>query len=439
MIEKNIEKLLITDCEFFKDYLNNKKIVNEDIDKKRWNHYRKENLEVNQMKNSKLSESNNDKSNKLSKISQIKQKDNNNNSNNNTNEEKSDKHIIVYDGLKVESNLKDNYATLNSFNLVNNNSQISEIPENSSKLSLRSFFLSDKNLIYDKDDNVYNNINEKITNNKQESSNKINEIKTEQEQENPFSTGNKIKTAESFYNTNFSIYDGNNRKTIKSINNLIINIGAVQINKNESQKQASNKPLKEKLKKPAKIEKTKISEVKVESNIKTPSFKKLDQQIEESKRKYLNSKNILSYKDYEEMKFKDLIIYDKRTFWVYYWQTLINEHCLLEIILKRSLLQPKLIRVISLFSTFSLDFTLNAIFYSDDYISAKYYDSLNNIEVDSFYYTIKTQIAKSIWSLIASSFITTIIHYLQKPGNETEKKLMESIKSKDIISIEKAK
>lgn len=141
----------------------------------------------------------------------------------------------------------------------------------------------------------------------------------------------------------------------------------------------------------------------------------------------------LTMKDYEEMTFDQLIIYDKRSFFKYYFDTILEEHCILEIIFKRSLVYPKLFRTSLLFFSFSLDFALNAIFYSDSYISARHSTAVStDIDVTSFAYTLEYELPKSLWSILISSVLTTGLHLIQRPIKEAEITLTEIIKIRNI-------
>lgn len=232
-------------------------------------------------------------------------------------------------------------------------------------------------------------------------------------------------------------YDSNNTSTIKTINHFTSDL---RTGKNDLSDNITNN------------NNTKV----VENKIKTPTFRKINnksniankrcENVEEFQldTKSSTSKPVLTLKDYETMKFEDLILYDKRSFVTYFIQTFMIEHSILEIIFIRSLLIPKLIRILLLFSCFSIDFTLNAVFYSDDYISSKYTNSRvnnnnDNTNVDSFFYVLTTQLAKSIWSIVISSLLTTLIQCLHKPKAEFEMLLTKAIKTKNVEMIEATK
>lgn len=76
--------------------------------------------------------------------------------------------------------------------------------------------------------------------------------------------------------------------------------------------------------------------------------------------------------DLEDMDYDDLLIYEKRNIFRYYYITLIDEHILLTAFFKHSLLLPRFIRISLMIHYFSMEFALNALFYSDEYISKRY-------------------------------------------------------------------
>jgi hypothetical protein len=71
------------------------------------------------------------------------------------------------------------------------------------------------------------------------------------------------------------------------------------------------------------------------------------------------------------MSIDELIAFDKRTFFSFYWNCIYVKHDILRAFIYKTGLNPFFIRIIIFFTGISLTFALNAIFYSDEYISQK--------------------------------------------------------------------
>ena len=71
------------------------------------------------------------------------------------------------------------------------------------------------------------------------------------------------------------------------------------------------------------------------------------------------------------MSVENLVIFDKRGFWRFYWDSLLIRHDFLKAFVYKSVLTPFYIRIILFFLSMSVAFALNAIFYSDSFISEK--------------------------------------------------------------------
>jgi hypothetical protein len=84
-----------------------------------------------------------------------------------------------------------------------------------------------------------------------------------------------------------------------------------------------------------------------------------------------NSRHKITIKDYKQLTIYELALYDRRKFWILYWDLLIEDHILLNVIFKRSIMDPLWIRLIYLVFNLSIMFALNALFFSDDLIDIR--------------------------------------------------------------------
>lgn len=88
----------------------------------------------------------------------------------------------------------------------------------------------------------------------------------------------------------------------------------------------------------------------------------------------------ITLKDWDFMSVDELIALDKRSFCTFYWNTIYVRHDILRGFIYKTSLNPFYIRIPIFFTAVSIAFALNAIFYSDEYISQK-----NDIVLDGNY------------------------------------------------------
>ncbi len=81
--------------------------------------------------------------------------------------------------------------------------------------------------------------------------------------------------------------------------------------------------------------------------------------------------NNLTLKDYNNIPVEELPLLDKRGFFKFYWDTILTRHDFLRAFIHKTVLKAFYIRIILFFLEISVAFALNAIFYSDSYISEK--------------------------------------------------------------------
>ena len=79
----------------------------------------------------------------------------------------------------------------------------------------------------------------------------------------------------------------------------------------------------------------------------------------------------ISLKDWDYMSIDELIALDKRSFSTFYWNYIYVRHDILRAFFYKTGLNPFFVRICIFFTGVSIAFALNAIFYSDQYISDK--------------------------------------------------------------------
>ena len=80
----------------------------------------------------------------------------------------------------------------------------------------------------------------------------------------------------------------------------------------------------------------------------------------------------ISDEELNELSYEDAIEIDDRNFFKLYWGYLQEEEIIMNTFIKSSFLELKSIRIIVFFTGIAIDFCLNALFYTDDLIAAKY-------------------------------------------------------------------
>lgn len=81
------------------------------------------------------------------------------------------------------------------------------------------------------------------------------------------------------------------------------------------------------------------------------------------------------------MTFDELLLYENRSYLKRLLIILKNENSLLSIIFKRSLIYPLHVRIFSFLFDFFIDCGSNAIFYSDEYITQRFDNSNDKVQI----------------------------------------------------------
>ncbi len=296
------------------------------------------------------------------------------------NQSKENKSEIIYE---IENPIKKYKKNLNNSNIpnspyiINNNNDLIKNNNNSTLQSNNEENKTDKNSIFKYSNNQFLTI-----------SNNINNIINEN-------------------NNNENIEINNNNNIEKEINP-----------NNNSEKLGINKQ--------------KIASEKIKEQVKSYSLKSSDDKLfpkNKSKRLSIMSGNyeldnlsnisspednfskrkIFNYEEYNKFSYIESIKNDNRTLIQIYWDYLSNKHIIINTFFVEAFLDLRFIKIFFYIITIGLGFTLNAIFYSDDYISDVYNNNgkLNLIRA----------IPKSIYSCIANFIISFFLRQLSSSKN----------------------
>ena len=131
------------------------------------------------------------------------------------------------------------------------------------------------------------------------------------------------------------------------------------------------------------------------------------------------SNNNISKTDYElqDMDYEEAIIYDKRSYLKMYWSFLIDSQIILGTFCTENYLNLFIIKLSFFIFTFQISFFLNALFYTDEYIS----DAYHNDGILDFF----SGLPKSIYSFIATLISTNLLKILSNSKSELLKLIRE--------------
>ena len=127
----------------------------------------------------------------------------------------------------------------------------------------------------------------------------------------------------------------------------------------------------------------------------------------------------------QDMDYKDAISYDKRGYLQIFWGYLVDSQIILGTFCTDNYLDLFSIKLSFFVFTFQISFFLNALFYTDEYISCAYH---NNGVLD-----LLTGLPKIIYSLIVTLMITNLLRMLSTSKNELKKLIIEKRKYNNYI------
>ena len=134
-----------------------------------------------------------------------------------------------------------------------------------------------------------------------------------------------------------------------------------------------------------------------------------------------------TYFDIQDLDYEDAILYDKRSFLRIYWGFLVDSQIILSTFFTDNYLELFVIKLSFLLCTFQISFFLNALFYTDEYISKAYH----NDGVLNFF----SGLPKSIYSFLATLITTNILSMLSSSKNELIRVIKRNRKFRNYMHI----
>ena len=143
----------------------------------------------------------------------------------------------------------------------------------------------------------------------------------------------------------------------------------------------------------------------------------------------IQKNNITFINDYEinNLKYEDALLYDKRNYFQYYFSLLKMKHILIFTFYTKNDYNSREIKIILFLFTFSLNYTINTLFFNES--------EIHQIYEEQGKYNFVHQLPRIIYSLIISSVINVII----KNISLTEGNIVKIKKIKEIENIEEQK
>ena len=131
--------------------------------------------------------------------------------------------------------------------------------------------------------------------------------------------------------------------------------------------------------------------------------------------------------DLQDMDYEEAIIYDKRSLFRTYWAFLVDTQIILGTFCTENYLHLFIIKLSFFICTFQISFFLNALLYTDEYISDAYH---NNGVLDFV-----SGLPKAIYSFVATLITTNLLKMLSNCRSELAKIIREKKKNDNYINL----
>ena len=150
----------------------------------------------------------------------------------------------------------------------------------------------------------------------------------------------------------------------------------------------------------------------------------------DEKENFIKTNSIMKYNDYElnSLKYNEALLNDKRKYLEYYFSLLRTKHILIFAIIPSNDYNSTIIKICLFLFSFSLFFSVNALFFNDS--------TIHEIYEDEGQFKFIYQLPKIIYSTIISSVINTIIRFFSLSEKDILK-LKNDNNIKDFISKKK--
>ena len=129
-------------------------------------------------------------------------------------------------------------------------------------------------------------------------------------------------------------------------------------------------------------------------------------------------KDLMSHSEYINLPYEKALLYDNRSFCLMYWDYLKDQQIILNTFIEETFLELRIIKIFIFVLSIGLEFALNALFYSDSYISEMYY---NNGVLDFI-----SSLPKSLYSCIIGFAVGYVLSLLSNSKEKLQNLLREA-------------
>ena len=143
-----------------------------------------------------------------------------------------------------------------------------------------------------------------------------------------------------------------------------------------------------------------------------------------------------SIKEISELPIDQQLVVDKRDMFYYIWSTLKERHSLLNLYFYYSITSPYLIRYFNFFLIISVEFALNALFFTDDYIDSQA-DTKQEKGEDAvnFIYTLSNEFWRNLWPTLIAILVFIPLEFIVTPREKFQVELNNTLKNKRINDV----
>ena len=164
---------------------------------------------------------------------------------------------------------------------------------------------------------------------------------------------------------------------------------------------------------------------KTESKLNKKKQDKKDKELGNMRLKYKKVNYALTYEELNDLEFQEALINDDRTYFRIFISYLLEEHIIFNTFCTDVYLELRSIKLSFLIFGYEISFFLNALFYTDEYISDTYH---NNGILDFF-----SSLPKSIYSFIVTLVISNLLKMLSSSKRQLNKIIKEREDKKEYL------
>jgi hypothetical protein len=135
----------------------------------------------------------------------------------------------------------------------------------------------------------------------------------------------------------------------------------------------------------------------------------------------------LTLDDIKEVDSDDIINFDKRSFWRYYWDFVLNHNIFFYAFFLHSFVKPLFVRIVMFFTYVSVLFLMNAMTFTDEHINKIF----ENNDKQNYLFVFKEGFDKVVLSILLAEIPLTGFRLLMIPTKKIKREFNEYLISKN--------